>query len=216
MEKGESDNVFTRVANYDFTNVRLRSILRPTKSLTINASVVTRDNTNPSPLNELSTRNFGVDVNSRVYSASVDWMPSERFSINSGYTHTHLTSEAEIIFFANNVKTNGLSRYFMKDNFAFLTMFVELAPRVKLFAGYRIHKDPGQDDRLSTPSVLIGSLPYQFQSPEARLSVRLHDRVDWIAGYQFFDYKEKFVNDQFYHAHLPYTSLRLYFGRRER
>jgi len=218
LERGSADNVFTRVANYDFTNFRVRSILRPGKTFTLNASVVTKDNTNPSPLNELSTRNFGVDVNSRVYSASVDWAPDPRFSINSGYTHAHLTSEAEIIFFSNGIRTNGLSRYFMKDNFAFFTAFMEFNPRVKLYAGYRIHVDRGQGDRLSTlstPDLLIGSFPYQSQSPEARLSVRLHDRVDWIAGYQYFDYKERFVNSQFYQAHLPYTSLKIYFGRRE-
>lgn len=219
LEQGEADNVFTRVANYDFANFRVRSILRPGRNFTLNASVVTKDNTNPSPLNELSRRNFGVDVNSRVYSASVDWAPHQRLSINSGYTHSHLTSEAEIIFFSNGARTNGLSRYFMKDNFAFLTTFVEFTPRVNLYAGYRIHVDRGQEDRFSTeltPNLIIGSFPYQSQSPEARLSVRLHNRVDWIAGYQYFDYKERFINNQFYQAHLPYTSLKVYFGRRER
>jgi hypothetical protein len=60
---------------------------------------------------------------------------------------------------------------------------------------------------------LIGSYPIQFSSPEFRLAVRLHNRVDWNVGYQYFDFKERFVNNQFYQAHLPYTSLRFYIGR---
>jgi hypothetical protein len=45
------------------------------------------------------------------------------------------------------------------------------------------------------------------------LAVRLHNRVDWNVGYQYFDFKERFVNNQFYQAHLPYMSLRFYIGR---
>ncbi|HYV06973.1 MAG TPA: hypothetical protein VFB82_20420, partial [Blastocatellia bacterium] len=47
LEHGSSDNVFTRIANYDFTNVRVRSILRPTRTFTLNASLTTRNNNNP-------------------------------------------------------------------------------------------------------------------------------------------------------------------------
>jgi len=43
----------------------------------------------------------------------------------------------------------------------------------------------------------------------------LRKNMDWIAGYQYIDYKERFVNNQFYQAHLPYTSLRVYMGRAE-
>src|SRR5262249_8699163 len=37
LERGSADNVFTRVDNYDVTNVRVRSILRPNKTLAFNA-----------------------------------------------------------------------------------------------------------------------------------------------------------------------------------
>lgn len=214
MEHGQSDNVFTRTANYDFTNFRVRSILRPSKTLAINASLVTKDNTNPSI--GIDGQNFGADINTRIFTGSADWTPSGKFTLSSGYTHTHVTSEAEVIFFlTGSVKTSGISRYFMKDNFAFITAYCQLHPRVHLYGGYRIHKDPGQEDRLPATNVLISSYPYQFQSPEMRISVKLNNRMDWIAGYQYFDFKEKFINNQFYQAHLPYTSIRFYFGRHE-
>ncbi|MEK6406116.1 MAG: hypothetical protein AABN34_04045 [Acidobacteriota bacterium] len=212
LERGAADNVFTRVDNYNFTNVRVRSILRPNKTLSFNASLVTKDNNNPSIAED--NRNFGVNVKSRVFTSSADWSPNEKFSLNGGYTRANVTSDAQIIFFlTGSLKTFGESRYFQRDNFVFVSGFVQLHPRAQLFAGSHLHKDPGQGDRLSTTSVLIGSFPYEFQSSEAKFVVKLNKNVEWIAGYQYFDYKEQFINRQFYHAHLPYTSLRINFGR---
>ena len=55
------------------------------------------------------------------------------------------------------------------------------------------------------------------------MSIRLHDRLDLLLGYQYFKFEERFrnlgvvesANLQDYSAHLPYASLRFYFGRRE-
>jgi hypothetical protein len=211
LERGSTDNVFTRVDNYNVTNLRVRSIVRPNRSLSFNLSLVTKDNNNPS-LTEFN-QNFGVNTKSRNFTSSVDWSPNEKFSVNGGYTRANVTSAAEIIFFvANSAQVNGQSRYFMRDNFFFVNGYVQLHPRATLFAGYRVHNDPGQGDRISTPTLFVGSFPYQFQSPEVKVVVKLHKNVDWIAGYQYFDYKEQFVKGQFYHAHLPYTSLRIFFG----
>ena len=144
----------------------------------------------------------------------MDWTPNQKLTLSSGYTHMHLTSGAAIVLFVNNAQQAGTSRYFVRDNFGFINAFVQLHRRIGWFAGYFIHNDQGQGNRLSTsPNLLISSYPLQFQSPETRLVIKLHDRLDWNVGYQFFDFKEQFVNNQFYHAHLPYTSLRFYFGR---
>jgi hypothetical protein len=216
FERGESDNVFTRVENYDTTNARVRTTFKPAKGLSVNMSLVTRDNNNPVLVLEPTVRPFGADINSRVYTSSVDWTPGPKFSLSSGYTHTHITSEANIILFVNNVKQEGLSRYFVKDNFAFLNLYYQLDPKAGWFFSYRIHRDSGQGDRIApAPSVLLSSYPLQFQSPETRLSVQVHDRVDLNFGYQWIDYKERFVNQQYYNAHLPYVSLRISFGRRD-
>ncbi|HWO00154.1 MAG TPA: hypothetical protein VNS63_12895 [Blastocatellia bacterium] len=215
LERGGSDNVFTRVANYDFTNVRVRSILRPTKNLTINASLTTRNNNNPSVTEDVPPRNFGADIKTRIFSTSADWTPSEKFSVGGGYTYAHVVSEATIVFFNAGIRTDGVSRYFSKDSFAFLNAYWQILPRLGFYGGYRIHNDPGQGDRLPTPTVFIGSFPYQFQSPEAKFVVKLSNRIDWIAGYQYWDYQESFPNLQRYEAHLPYTSVRFHFGRRQ-
>ena len=214
LERGAADNVFTRVDNYDVTNVRVRSILRPNKTLSFNASLVTKDNNNPSLTED--NRSFGVNVKSRVFTSSADWSPNERFSLNGGYTRANVTSDAQIIFFlTGSLKTNGESRYFMRDNFFFVSGYVRMFSRASLFAAYRLHNDPGQGNRLSTTNTLIGSFPYEMQSPEAKLVFRINKSVDWIAGYQYFGYEETFPNlsPSAYHAHLPYTSVRIWFGR---
>jgi hypothetical protein len=62
-----------------------------------------------------------------------------------------------------------------------------------------------------------------FQSPEGRLAIRLNRQLDWNLGYQYYSYNESKLVSTFpasprpqnYHAHLPYMSLRLYFGRKE-
>ncbi|MEW6210923.1 MAG: hypothetical protein AB1631_21340, partial [Acidobacteriota bacterium] len=174
METGESDNIFTRIDNYDYTNFRVRSIFRPTGALSINASLVTRDNTNPAMTEETPPRDFGADINTRIFSSSVDWTPTGKYSFGGGYTYTHLTSEANIIFFANSIKTEGFSRYFVRDHYFFLTAYIEFHPRAKFYGAYRLHRDTGQGDRVSEPNILIASYPQQFQSPETKLSVRLH------------------------------------------
>jgi hypothetical protein len=53
----------------------------------------------------------------------------------------------------------------------------------------------------------------RFQSPEIKLAIKVTRNVDWNVGYQYYDYKESIVGFQNYNAHLPYTSLRFYFGR---
>jgi hypothetical protein len=214
LERGESDNVFTRVDNYDFTNVRVRSILRPNRTLSFNASVVTKDNANPSVTED--NRAFGVNVKGRVFTSSVDWSPSQKWSASGGYTHSRVTSDAEIILaLTGSPSTPGQSRYFSRDNFFFVNGFCQLSSRAQLFAGYRFHKDPGQGNRMSTPTLLIGSFKYESQSPEAKFVLKVNENVDWIAGYQYFAYQEQFPKGGFYRTHLPYTSLRISFGRRE-
>jgi hypothetical protein len=213
MEHGENDNVFTRTSNYDYTSFRVRSIFRPTPSLSVNASVITRDNTNPTVIEDLA---FGADINTRIFSGSADWTASEKLNLTGGYTYFHITSETIVQFNTAGSVVNVIpARYFMRDHFAFVTAYWQPHRRVNFYGAYRIHNDQGQGDRVTTPLTFINSYPYQLSSPEFKISVNLHRNVDWIAGYQYIDYKEKFVNNQFYQAHLPYTSLRLYIGRAE-
>jgi hypothetical protein len=222
-EHGTADNVFSRIGNYDYTNIRAKSRYKPTSRLAFNLALITKDNANPSEIAGVSLEVFGVSVKSRIFSSSLDWTATSRFSISTGYNYHWINSRAIVDYFFNSVQHPlGNSLYFVRNNFFFVESVAQIAPRVTLFTAYRINKDNGQGNRVaeptSNPGTLIASYPMSFQSPEARLAIKLHHRLDWNVGYQYYNYNESTIvgpRPQNYHAHLPYTSLRLYFGRRE-
>jgi len=222
-EHGSADNVFTRIGNYDYTNIRAKSRYTPNKQLSFNVAVITKNNSNPSEIAGVSLQDFGVDVRSRLFTASVDWTPDSKVSFSTGYNYNWVNSDAVVDYFFNSVRHPlGHSLYFMRNSFFFVDTTAQILPRVSLFASYRINKDNGQGDRLAdptgTPGTLINSYPMSFQSPEARLAIKINRRLDWNLGYQYYNYRESAIvgpRPQNYHAHLPYTSLRLYFGRKE-
>lgn len=222
-EHGTADNVFTRIGNYDYTNIRAKSRYKPTRNLTFNLALITKDNSNPSEIAGVSLQDFGVDVKSRIFTSSLDWTPNSRVYFSAGYNYHWITSDAVIEYFFNSVQHPlGRSQYYSRNHFFFVDSVFQLARRATLFASYRVNKDNGQGDRVADPTgnpgTLIASYPMSFQSPEARLALRLHERLDWNIGYQYYNYNESVIvgpRPQNYHAHLPYTSLRFYFGRRE-
>jgi len=222
-EHGTADNVFSRIGNYDYTNIRAKSRYKPNRKISFNVALITKDNSNPSEIAGISLQDFGVNVKSRVFTESIDWAPNSRLSFSAGYSHHRIDSDSVIEYFFNGVRHPlGNSLYFMRNNFFYVDSVAQLVPRVTLYTSYRINKDHGQGNRVAdptgTPGTLIASYPMSFQSPEARLAIRVHHRLDWNIGYQYYNYNESALvgpRPQNYHAHLPYTSLRIYFGRRE-
>ncbi len=222
-ERGTADNVFTRIGNYDYTNIRFKSRYKPTSRTAFNLAVITKDNANPSEIAGVSLEDFGVSIKSRIFTSSLDWTASSRFSLSTGYNYHWINSKAIIEYFFNNVRHPfGNNLYIVRNNYFFIESVAQIAPRATLFTGYRINKDTGQGNRVADPTgnpgTLIASYPMSYQSPEARLAIKLHHRLDWNIGYQYYKYNESTIvgpRPQNYNAHLPYTSLRLYFGRRE-
>lgn len=216
VEHGAADNVFTRIANYKFTNFRVRSRWS-FDTVSFNLSAITKDNRNPARSIEVPPRDFGADVNNRIYSGSIDWTPNSKINFNSGYTYQHLTSESKVIVPVSGQRLEGLSQYFIRDHSVFFDVFARPTNRVSLFASYRINKDNGQGDLTTALAQnIFSSYPIQFQSPEVRMSIRINNNIDWNVGYQYYDYKERFQTVQNYRAHLPYTSLRIFFGGADR
>jgi hypothetical protein len=222
-EHGTADNVFTRIGNYDYTNIRAKSRYAPSKKLSFNLALITKNNANPSEIAGVSLQDFGVDTKSRVFTSSIDWTPTSKFSLSTGYNYNWLNSDAVVDYFFNSVRHPlGHSLYFMRNNFFFVDATARLGPRVSLYTSYRINKDDGQGSRVADPTgapgTLISSYPMSYQSPEARLAIKINRRLDWNIGYQYYNYNESAIvgpRPQNYHAHLPYTSLRVYFGRKE-
>jgi hypothetical protein len=222
-EHGTADNVFSRIGNYNYTNIRARSRYTPSKNISLNVAIVTKNNANPSEIAGVSLQDFGVDVKSRIFTTSVDWAATSTLSFNTGYNYHWINSDAVVEYFFNGIRHPlGHSQNFVRNNFFFIDSVAQLHPRVTLYAAYRINKDTGQGDRQADPTgfpgTLIASYPMNFQTPEGRLSFKINRWLDWNVGYQYYNYNESQLvgpRPENYHAHLPYTSLRLYFGRRE-
>ena len=222
-EHGTADNVFTRIGNYNFTNIRAKSRYAATKNLVLNLAVIAKNNANPSEIAGVSIEDFGVSIKSRVFTSSVDWTANSRVSFNTGYNYNWITTNAVVDYFFNSIRHPlGHSVYYSRNHFFFFDTVARLAPRATLYAAYRINKDTGQGDRLANPTgnpgFLIASYPMSYQSPEARLAFKLSRWLDWNVGYQYYNYNESTLvgpRPQNYHAHLPYTSLRVYIGRKE-
>jgi hypothetical protein len=105
----------------------------------------------------------------------------------------------------------------MRDSYFFFDVSANPIRRVSLFASYRYNKDKGQGNRVATlPENFVTSYPFKLQSPEVRMAIRLTDNIDWNLGYQYYDYKENLFFNQNYSAHLPYTSIKIYFGGADR
>jgi hypothetical protein len=246
-ERGSADNVFTRIGNYDYTNVRAKTRIAPNRKVVFNFALIVRDNSNPSQVAGVSLADFGVNLKTRVFTSSVDWMPNSRFTVNAGYSFSWVNSDAVVEYTygvppAANTRHQGNALYYQRLNYFFFDLTARLNRRMTLFTSYRLNQDNGQGNRvgdpaagtLVTPAVgntlaffrggtLITSYPMNFTSPEARLAIRLNRHLDWNLGYQYYAYNESdFLRTfpgspraQNYHAHLPYVSLRLYFGRKE-
>ncbi|MBK8147119.1 MAG: hypothetical protein IPK58_02600 [Acidobacteria bacterium] len=220
VEHGSADNVFSRLENYKFTNFRIRSRWTFDK-IGVNLSAISKDNSNPAE--SAIVGSFGADINSRIYAGSMDWTPITKVSISGGYTYTHMTSSTAIIIpvgtpiFTTTQNLRGFSQYYVRDHTVYFDVSAKPSKWVSFYATYRYNRDYGQRDRVSTviQNIFTG-YPMKMESPEFRASFRLHRRVDWNIGYQYFNYEDRFAPVQNYRAHLPYTSLRFYFGGSDR
>jgi hypothetical protein len=132
----------------------------------------------------------------------------------------------------------GHALYYQRLNYFNADVTARLNRRMTLYTSFRINSDNGQGNRISditggTPipgvantnlgGTMITSYPMNFVTPEARLAIMLNRHLDWNLGYQYYGYNESDFLKTFpgspraqnYHAHLPYMSLRVYFGRKE-
>ena len=217
LEYGAADNFFTRLGNNDVTNYRIRSIAHFDK-FTFNLSAFSKQNDIPAESIVDPTHEYITEVRSRNFSASVDWEPTPQLLFSGGYTYQYLTSIADILVplgVPGQTYTPGVSEFYVRDGYYFIDGHLNFK-RISFYGSYRFDDDNGQGSRLTPPANsanIITSYPMQMHSPEFRVAVKLTRNIDWNFGYQYFKYEDVFTPVQNYNAHLPYTSVRFYFGR---
>lgn len=170
-----------------------------------------------SDYNENSITISTFSSHSRTYSASAAWAPREWLSFDVSYSKIHLDTLGGIHFFANAQLFANQASYYI-SNLHVGTLGVHLRPlsRADLYLGYSRVQDTG--DGRSLPTVTsVGppipafqsaqTFPVKFESPLARLSIRLSERIRWNVGYQYFGYRADFWRAEDYLANTGYTSL---------
>ena len=224
LEHGDADNAFTRLANYKFTNYRLRSRWSA-NTFSISVSALSKDNENPSatvpnPPAGYPTGEFIANTKNNMFSVSADWTPDHRYSLSGGYTFQRISSDTDIVINTGSL-VRGKSQYFMRDHYAFVNFTAQPFRNFTFFAGYNHNEDTGQGDRVSVLPNLVTSYPFKLRIAESRLAYRFTRNLEWSVGYQYIGYNEAIQplsvgGPQDYHANLPYTSLRIYFGGGDR
>ena len=156
--------------------------------------------------------------------ANASWMPHDWFSFDASYSKLHLDTVGGIAFFAAIPRPTLIqgfdSIYISNIHAGTLNARFVIRKRVDLYVGYSIIKDTGDGrssavpfattDPLQQLFVSVQTFPLSFQSPMARVSLRITPKVRWNVGWQYYNYHEQFglfANYQNYHANTGYTSI---------
>jgi hypothetical protein len=215
-EIGRIDTAFTPLADKDYHAITARAQYKAGKLL-LSGGYRQKYNNNSVTLTTYSSR-------SRDYLGNASWTPRERFSVDASYSKIHLDTVAGINFFAavpRPTLVSGLDSLYVSNVHAgTLSARFAISKRVDLFAGYSITRDTGDGRPNPVPTVVtdpvslvftpVQTFPLSFQSPMARVSVKITPKVRWNAGWQFYNYHEDFGlfgNYQNYHANTGYTSI---------
>ena len=208
-EVGRADTPFTPISDGNYHVLGARAQYKA-KNLTL--TFQTRANYN---VNSVSLSTYG--SHSRNYAATASWAAREWFSLDAGYSKLHLNTVGGIAYFAAGQFTQGdQSYYFSNIHAGNLGARFGLKRWADLYVGYNYVRDTG--DGRSTPSGQgIGSalpafeaaqtFPLTYQSPLARFSVRINERLRWNVGYQYYGFREQFFAGQNFRAHTGYSSV---------
>ena len=215
-EVGRADGPFTPVSERNYHALSGRVQYR-TRRLTLSTAYKQNYNNNSVTL-------FAHSAKARNYSANASWAARTWFSLDAGYTKLHLDTISGLAFFAGlprpTLVTGQNSLYIANIHSGNFGARFGLGKRIDLYAGYAITKDTGDGRGAAVPSgvtdpvsqVLLSAqtFPLTYQTPLARVSVRLHAKLRWNAGWQFYRYHEEFGllgAFQNYRAQTGYTSL---------
>ena len=212
-EVGRANYPLTPIADKNYHSINGRAQYR-TRKLQLSAVYRQQYNlNNTSPVTPYSSH-------SRQYNGNASWSPIGWFTVDAAYSKLHLDTQTGLQFFASTTtrpqfQTGFESLYRSNIHAGSLTARFAVLKKADLLVGYSITKDTGDARTVSTNPIqqLLSSVqtfPLTYQSPMARVSVRISRKLRWNAGWQYYGYNEEFHLfgfNQNYHAHTGYTSL---------
>jgi hypothetical protein len=220
-EVGRADNPLTPVSDGNYHTLNGRVSYR-TRKVQLSTSYKQVYNLNsPVVLSAYSSH-------SRNYSANASWAPNAWFALDAGYMKLHLDTVSGIAYFAGTGRTTLQS-----ENSLFLSNVhaanfgarLAVMKRADVYVGYTITKDTGDGRATAVGSLTdaataanpaaalfagVQTFPLSYQSPLARVSVRITPKLRWNVGWQFYNYHEEFGvlgYAQNFHANTGYTSV---------
>jgi hypothetical protein len=206
---GRADRPFTPLSERRYHLLGARLQYR-TRSLSLSADARANYNANSVSLSSFSSH-------SRDYAATASWTPRDWFSLDMSYSKMHLESVGGIAYFVNfDLVTGDRSYYVSNIHFGNLAAHFSLRKSIDLYVGFSRVQDVGDGRSSLTGSGQFSTLPafqaaqtfpLTFQSPLARVSIRLRERLRWNVGYQYYGYNEEFASRSDYRANTGYTSL---------
>jgi hypothetical protein len=216
-ELGHADHPLATISDRNYHTLGGRVQYR-TKKLQLGAQYHLVYNEN-APLNLLS-----YSSRSRTASASASWAAKSWLSLDASYTNLHLDTVGALQFFAgtsfSQLQTAYSSIYVSNIHAANLGVRFSAGKRADILVGYTITKDTGDGRSTQVPAGVTDpvqaqldqfqTFPLTFQSPMARVSIRITPKIRWNAGYQYYGYNEQFQLFSYsenYHAHTGFTSL---------
>jgi hypothetical protein len=210
-EIGRSDRPFSPIAprNYNALNGRIGYRAR---NFQFTGTTNTDYNNNSVALSTFASK-------SRRYAADGSWTPRGWFTIDAGYSKMHLDTVGGIAYVVTGVLNKGdRSFYFSNIHTVYAGIRVAYKDRADLYLGLTRVEDTG-DGRATSAGGAIGSarpvfqvvqtFPLLYQSPMARVSLKVMNKLRWNAGYQYYGYRQEFnLNPNLsYQANTGYTSL---------
>jgi hypothetical protein len=198
-EIGRADRPFYPISERNYHALGFRAQLR-TRLVQLSAAARSNYNTNSVSLSSHSSR-------SRNYFADASLNPLGWFGVDASYSKLHLDTLSGIAYFLNRDFVRDRSYYLSNIHSGTLMARFMVGQRATLVAGYSRVQDTGGDVLDKASALGAQSYPLSFDSPLARVSVRLHQRLRWNAGYQYYRYRDDVLPVQNYRAHTGFTSL---------
>ena len=185
-----------------------------TKTLMVSGTAGSNYNANSVALSTHSSRG-------RTYTAALSWTPSARFAVDAGYAKLHVDTVSGLAYFAAARLVQGEQSIYRSNlHSGHIGARLSVRNRADVFLGYSRIQDTG-DGRAAPDQPPAGAVPgsalsafraaqtfpVSYQSPLARFSLRIHEKLRWNIGYQWYGYREDFSVLQNYRAHTGYTSV---------
>jgi hypothetical protein len=191
-EVGATDRNYFRTSLHDYKKFSVRARYQALSSLSFTANFTSLDNENP-------TTGVDYDFSSRQGSLAIFWNPSQakRISFTGEYTRSTLASNINYI----NPLFGGPELSHYVDDAHAATALLDVVPVGGTY-GPRI--SAGGSYFKST-----GTRPTGYYQPIAKLSVPLHERVQFFTEWRWYSLTEDFYRYEGFRTHVFVAGLRV-------